>query len=82
MYTWLEDIIKTDVWSKTEHQSADDMHPFLHLHHIGILPFQKTANQEEIAQHEGIGEEKTQFRRTYSPEVAFLRTLVRRLCLD
>ncbi|CUQ26797.1 Uncharacterised protein [Segatella copri] len=22
MYTWLEDIIKTDVWSKTEHQSA------------------------------------------------------------
>ena len=39
---------------------ADDMHPFLHLHHIGILPFQKTANQEEIAQHEGIGEEKTQ----------------------
>jgi hypothetical protein len=22
---------------------ADDMHPFLHLHHIGILPFQKTG---------------------------------------
>ena len=39
---------------------ADDMHPFLHLHHIGILPFQETANQEEIAQHEGIGEEKTE----------------------
>ena len=39
---------------------ADDVHPFLHLHHIGILPFQETANQEEIAQHEGIGEEKTE----------------------
>ena len=39
---------------------ADHVHPFLHLHHVGILPFQKTAHQEEVAEHEGIGEEQTE----------------------
>ena len=41
-------------------QFAHDVHPLLHLHHIGILPFQETANQEEVAQHEGISEEETE----------------------
>ena len=37
----------------------------MHFGHENVLrfdnlPFQETANQEEIAQHEGIGEEKTE----------------------
>ncbi len=39
---------------------AHDVHPLLHLNHISILPFQELANEEKVAQHEGIGKEQPQ----------------------
>ncbi len=39
---------------------ADGVHPFLHPHHVGGLPFQETAHEEEVAEHEGIGEEEAE----------------------
>ena len=36
------------------------LNPFLHLCHIIVLPFQESANQEEVAQQEAIGEEQAE----------------------
>ena len=56
------------------------------IRHVGlnksIEEIQKEPDVEWNSGAEyGYEEDKSQFRRTYSPEVAFLRTLVRRLCL-